>query len=117
MQEEILISKLCNAFLPDAMSELVVDPHSGFWVGGRLSVTRNQIDFSQNAMNSAVHTSDNDLTILYTDIRSVHRKFGFATGIIVVETNTAEYKFRCYGAKTVAARLDELIQAKKQESE
>jgi hypothetical protein len=36
--------------------------HGGLWVGGRFFVTRNDISFSQNAMNKALHAASSDFS-------------------------------------------------------
>jgi hypothetical protein len=43
------------------------------------------------------------------DIRSVKREFGWVTGIVVVEHKGDEFRFRCFGARKLAARISEYL--------
>ena len=44
--------------------------------------------------------------ILANDIRAVRHEFGWVTGIVVVEHIRGEFRFRCYGAKQLAATMN-----------
>jgi hypothetical protein len=43
------------------------------------------------------------VTIPTQAIRNVRREFGFLTGIVVIEHDAGEFRFRCFGAKGVVA--------------
>jgi hypothetical protein len=121
MEDQLLISKLCNVFQPNA--EAIGMPGipirialkgykyklGGLWVGGRLTVTKNNINFAPSSVNKALHENANSLSISMAEIKSVKRLFGFVSGIIVIETSEAIYKLRCFGAKTVAGEINEII--------
>ena len=50
-------------------------------------------------------TALEDPHIPLASIRSVTREFGWVTGIVVVRHTKGELRFRCFGAKQVAATL------------
>ena len=111
------IRKLANAFIPDATpSDLLLDPalsavnrfkrkHGGLWVGGTISVLRDGVSFSPNRLNQAFHVGLEPVNVLAKDIRSVRHQFGWITGIVVVEHVHGEFRFRCFGAKHLAANM------------
>ena len=127
MDQDIKISKLCNAFQSNAEAKdisigvsgfsIPINPtidnykkkHGGLWVGGRMFVTNEEIIFNQNAINKVLHKSDNGFSINLSDVTSVEHIFGFFTGIIVILTKDSVYKIRSYGAKKVAEQINELI--------
>jgi hypothetical protein len=111
------IRKLVNAFVPDAspvgwmpaaMRSAIVRferKHGGLWVGGTLSVSEGGIAFTPNRINRAVHEHVEAVGVPAHDIRSIRREFGWFTGIVVVEHARGRFRFRCYGAKSLAARM------------
>lgn len=111
------IEKLSNAFIPNAApSELVQGQalktanrfskkHGGLWVGGRITADNQRLSFVPNGMNTAFHTGLQEVHIPMVSIRSVKRVFGWVTGIVVVTHASGEFRFRCFGAKTVASTL------------
>lgn len=117
------LSKVCNAFIPNAVpSELVTGPAlravermirktGGLWVGGRVVANTQGIHFSANALNQAFHEDLEDVYIPLSEVLSVKREFGWITGIVVVEHCQSEFRFRCMGAKGVAAELSTYIVA------
>ncbi len=123
MEDRVLISKLCNAFQPNAETIGMLgipirsalknykDEYGGLWVGGRLTVTKNELKFSPNAVNKALHGNADCLSINLSDVKAAKRKFGFVSGIIVIETSQAIYKLRCLGAKKVADKINDIINA------
>jgi hypothetical protein len=115
--QSLNIEKLCNAFYPNAMpSELVGSQalkavnrfskkHGGLWVGGKVIATPDELSFAPNDMNVAFHVGLEEVHIPLSHIRSVRREFGWVTGMVVVEHRHGEFRFRCFGAKQVAAAL------------
>lgn len=115
------IRKLANAFIADAApSDGVPAPalsaidrfkrkHGGLWVGGTVSVSRSGVFFSPNALNRAFHEALHDIDISAAAIRVVRHEFGWFTGIVVVEHQHGEFRFRCYGAKRLAATMGEIF--------
>jgi len=109
--------KLANAFIPGASPSGLIsagtlstinrfrEKWGGLWVGGTVSISSRGISFSPNRLNRALHESLGPIHIRATDIRSVTREFGWATGIVVVEHTHGEFRFRCYGAKKLAATM------------
>lgn len=123
--ERLYVSKLCNMFQPTASVNLdglptwIGDPaaegvegfkrkHGGVWVGGRLVVTGEEIRFSPNALNVAVHDRLSSILIPLASVQSVSWTFGFFTGIIDVVCPDGRYRFRCYGAKGVVRQIESL---------
>jgi len=112
-----VIRKLANAFIPGASpSDLVpADTLSvinrfkrkwgGLWVGGTVSIEPSGVSFSPNTLNRVLHEPLEPIHIRATDIRSVTREFGWVTGIVVVAHEQGEFRFRCYGAKKIAAAM------------
>jgi hypothetical protein len=114
---EVVIRKLANAFIAGAVPSHVVPADAlsvinrfnrkwgGLWVGGTVSVSPSGVSFSPNAINRVLHEPLEPIHILATDIRSVTREFGWFTGIVVVAHKQGEFRFRCYGAKKMAATM------------
>ena len=120
--EKIYISKLCNAFYPGAQVNFERLPtnsidaverfkrrHGGLWVGGRLVITNEEIQFTPNALNVAVHMNVTAMIIPLGFVNSVSWIFGFFTGIILIVSKKGEYRFRCFGAKGIVRKLESLI--------
>ena len=120
--ETPLISKLCNALIVSAtvdsyavskdvamVTDLFKKMYGGLWVGGRLNIDRVNLSFAANSMNVAIHQDLEAITIPLNSITSVRWVFGFFTGIIAVTTKEKEFRFRCFGAKTVVAQLNALV--------
>jgi len=111
------IRKLVNALIPDALPSTVVpvavlpainrfkQKYGGLWVGGTLSLSQSGISFSPNWLNRKVHGVLDPINVPAEDIRVVRREFGWFTGIVVVEHAHGEFRFRCYGAKKLAATM------------
>jgi hypothetical protein len=79
--------------------------HGGLWVGGRVSVSEAGVTFLANGLNQALHVGLEPIHVPAQDIRSVRYEFGWITGIVVVEHLRGEFRFRCYGAKRLAAAM------------
>jgi len=111
------VSKLVNAFISDAspsdrlFSEALwavyrfKRKHGGLWVGGTVSVSDTGVAFSPNRLNKAVHERLEPVNVLAGDMRAVRREFGWITGIVVIEHTQGEFRFRCYGARKLAATI------------
>jgi hypothetical protein len=70
-----------------------------------VEITNEGVFFGANALNKAINSGPSKKHIPMANIRSVRREFGWLTGIVVVEHKKGEFRFRCFGAKTVAKRL------------
>jgi hypothetical protein len=115
--EPLNIRKLANAFIPDATPSDVLPSaalsaaqrfkrkHGGLWVGGTILVTSGGVSFAPNGLNRAVHEELEPVDVPARDIKSVRHEFGWFTGIVVVAHVGGELRFRCYGAKKLAATL------------
>lgn len=111
------IKKFANAFVPNAKPSGIVAGQSlgavnrigkklgGLWVGGKVTATPSELSFSPNGMNMALHVGLEKVCIPLRNIRSVRREFGWLTGIVVVLHDHGEFRFRCFGAKQVTAKL------------
>ena len=111
------IEKLVNAFITDAAPSAVLggaaltavnnfsQKHGGLWVGGKVKATADGVRFTPNAMNRALHAGLDSVHIPMASIRAVNREFGWLTGIVVVQHAQGIFRFRCFGAKQVAATL------------
>jgi hypothetical protein len=111
------IRKLENAFIPNATPSDIVPAaalsaidrfkrrHGGLWVGGTVSVSQHGVSFSPNRLNQAFHEGLEPINVHANDIRVVKHEFGWFSGIVVVEHAHGEFRFRCYGAKQLAATM------------
>lgn len=115
--EPLNIRKLANAFIPDATPSDVLPSaahsavqrfkrkHGGLWVGGTILATSGGISFAPNGLNRALHERLEAIDVPARDIKSVRHEFGWFTGVVVVTHVGGEFRFRCYGAKKLAAAL------------
>jgi hypothetical protein len=113
----VAIRKMVNAFVPNAVPSDVVPTvvlsaidrfkrkHGGLWVGGAVSVSETCVSFTPNGLNQALHEELQPINLPRRKISSVRHEFGWFTGIVVVEHVDGEFRFRCYGAKRLAARM------------
>jgi hypothetical protein len=110
------IRKLANAFIPEATPGYVVPvaalsaiyrfkrTHGALWVGGTVIVSSSGVSFVPNRLNRLLVRNDPEpVNVRAEDIRDVRREFGWVTGIVVVRHVRGEFRFRCYGAKQLAA--------------
>ena len=63
------------------------------------------VSFSPNRVNRAFHEEQQSIAVAAKDIRAVRHQFGWVTGIVVVEHAHGEFRFRCYGARQLAASM------------
>jgi hypothetical protein len=111
------IRKMANAFMTDATpsdelpsfalgaTERYKRKRGGLWVGGVVSISASGVSFAPNRLNRAVHKPLEPIDVPAADIRAVRHEFGWVTGIVVVEHARGEFRFRCFGAKRLAATL------------
>ena len=78
----------------------------GLWVGGTLTVGDGHVRFEPNALNRSFLVEDVSFSIGPGEIKSVRVEPAMATDIVVLNLDRAERRFRCYGAKDVAAAID-----------
>jgi len=116
------VRKVANAFIPNATPSdfvlfAVVLPtvlrfkrkHGGLWVGGTVTVSEGGVSFSPNRLNRIFHDELQAIDVPAKDIRAVRHEFGWFTGIVVVDHVHGEFRFRCYGAKRLAANMSEVF--------
>jgi len=115
--EPLKIRKLANAFIPAATPSDVLPSaalsavqrfkrkHGGLWVGGTVLATSAGVSFAPNGLNRAFHEHLEAIDVPAGDIKSVRHEFGWFTGVVVVTHAGGEFRFRCYGAKKLAATL------------
>ena len=111
------IRKLVNAFIPGATPAgllrvgVVSAIHrftrtqGGLWVGGAVIVSSSGVLFVPNRLNRLFHSDPEPINVRAEDIRGVRHEFGWLTGIVVVKHVSGEFRFRCYGAKQLAATM------------
>ena len=117
-----MISKLANAFVPDAEmsaharrlfpfgSASSVDwlrhRMGGLWVGGTVTLTQDMLSFSPNGMNAAAHESDVSVSVALDRVGEVADRFGWFTRIIDVRAVDGDlFTFRCFGARAFAEEI------------
>jgi hypothetical protein len=113
----VYVRKLANAYYPDATPSEVLPAFAlsaiarfkrkfgGLWVGGTVTVSPDGVSFAPNALNRAVHEPLEPISVPAKDVRAVRSEFGWFAGIVVVEHLRGELRFRCYGAKHLAATM------------
>ena len=82
----------------------------GLWIGGVVEINDNAFSFQPNALNRHLHVNLHAETVPMDAVISVVRRFGWLTGIVVVTHCRGEFVFRCFGAKTVADRINKFLQ-------
>jgi hypothetical protein len=80
-------------------------------VGGAILISPDGVSFSPNGINQAAHKGLQPISVPARDIRTVRHEFGWITGIVVVEHSHGEFRFRCYGAKRLAAAMAAVFSA------
>ena len=113
--QDFNIQKFANALVPGAVTSPWVEgeatlnhirkKYGGLWVGGKVTATPDGIRFAPNGMNTALHVGLEPVHIPLAGIMSVHREFGWLTGIVVVKHVGGEFRFRCFRAKQTALAL------------
>lgn len=130
MVEEILKSKLANFLVADAsvnydtVSDLYAEAengdvdavadvleafrhaYGGLWVGGKVEVTHAVVRLSANALNRVVQEGTLDIELPLELVRKVSVEGGFVTKIVRLDTDAGSVKFRCFGAKDIAALIE-----------
>jgi hypothetical protein len=86
------------------------EQHSpGLWVGGRLAISDTDVNFTPNALNRATYAAMGGevgtITVPFASIRSVEVQRGLVTNIIRIHTASFVVNARCFGARSVAARI------------
>jgi hypothetical protein len=111
------IRRLANAFFAEATPANALPvtalsaiyrfkrTHGGLWVGGTVFVSSSGVSFVPNRLNRLFHNDPEPVNVRAEDIRGVRREFGWVTGIVVVSHVRGELRFRCYGAKQLAATM------------
>lgn len=108
--------KFANAFIPDAQSRIPLRAVAnikrvlgGLWVGGTVELSQEGIRFEPNQTNAALHLETHSVWIPVADVRSVIREFGWVSGVVVVQHASGVFRFRCFGARRVAAEYAALL--------
>jgi len=111
------VRKLANAFYPEATPSMRVPAvaraaiqrfkrkRGGLWVGGTIEISPAGVSFSPNGLNRAVHGILEPIGVPAQEVRAVRYESGWVTGIVVVEHAHGQLRFRCYGAKHLAATI------------
>ena len=116
--QPLYLKKIVNAYIqastfldsqsqPSFTTVPMAPKMQSWWVGGTVEVTQDVLYFSANFANRLAHDHLNEVHIPTADMTSVEYEFGWFTGIVVVRHVNGEFRFRCYGAKGVVARLNE----------
>ncbi|MDM5182136.1 hypothetical protein PO883_33740 [Massilia sp. DJPM01] len=110
------LSKLGYAFVPNAIPSTLMSGaafarasrmakrHGGLLVGGSIELSLAGVSFKPHAHAEPLHVGLRPINILTANIRSVRREFGWLTGKVVIAHRDGEFRFYCFGAKTVAAQ-------------
>ena len=118
-----LLSKLGYAFVSNAMpsalmsgaalarANRMVKRHGGLLVGGSIELSPAGVSFTPHAREEPQHVGLRPVNILAANIRSVRREFGWLTGTVVICHLGGEFRFRCFGARSVARLFAKHLQA------
>jgi hypothetical protein len=74
-----------------------------------VSISPDTLIFSGNALNRALHNELPEINIPIREIQSVSYEFGWFTEIVIVAYNRGEFRFRCYGAKSLVNEFNSYI--------
>ena len=125
MAADVILSKLANAFVEDvALDETVPSPGGradgvdgvdgvdaarehlgGLWVGGRLTLTTDELTFRPNGLNESIHTGSLGIAIPLRAVEEVLDLPGVLTKVIGVRHDGRVDRFRTWGARKVAQRI------------
>ncbi|MFJ7793823.1 hypothetical protein [Pseudomonas sp. NPDC096950] len=132
MAEEIVKSKWVNFLVADAevnygladdvysiagsgnvgalsrVMEAFKQANGGLWVGGKMALTRTSVRLSASALNRLVQEGTLDIDLPLAMIRKVTIEGGFVTKIVRLDTDAGSVKFRCFGARDVAALIEKM---------
>jgi hypothetical protein len=114
--QDIVAAKVANALVQDASSPLedagtgrairrTRGRYGGLWVGGRVTLTRTELQFAPNAANRLVHAGDTSFTIPLPAVRQVDVEPGVLTKIIAVTWTGGVTRVRCFGAARFADQI------------
>lgn len=122
------LSKLGYAFalnaLPSALNSgaafiranRVAKRHGGLLVGGSIELSPAGVSFRPRASAEPQHVGLRHVNILAANIRSVRREFGWLTGTVVISHLGGEFRFRCFGARSVARLFSKSLRLSSQNS-
>lgn len=112
MPEEVLVSKIANAFIDDVqphhtmpMVSLFRAAWGGLWVGGRVTLTTEAVSFSPNGLNRIAQSGTLDIRVPLSDVIDVEVRPGFVTDIVAITTPESVVKVRCYFATKFATAI------------
>jgi hypothetical protein len=94
--------------LSDSMFKRLGELQGGLWVGGTLFAYDDHVAFSPNALNAALQSGDMTFDLPWSAIDAVTWRFGILTGIIEFSHSGIKQAIRCFGAKKLSLRLDEI---------
>lgn len=113
----IVATRAANALIADARAKALGQPidgvlgcataiYGGLWVGGRATLTREQLAFHPNSVNRAIHSEGSlDIEIPLSDIEKVEVLPGVLTRIIAITTKRQFVKIRCFRADAFADEI------------
>ena len=94
-----------------ARANRMVKRHGGLLVGGSIELSPAGVSFTPHAREEPQHVGLRPVNILAANIRSVRREFGWLTGTVVICHLGGEFRFRCFGARSVARLFAKHLQA------
>lgn len=116
-------SKLGYAFIPHAMPSALMSGaalaranrmakrHGGLLVGGSIELSPAGVSFKPHAREEPMQVGLRPINIRAANIRSVRREFSWLTGTVVICHLGGEFRFRCFGARSVARLFANHLQA------
>lgn len=79
----------------------------GLWVGGTLSVYDSGVSFEPNGLNRALQEGELVSELEWPDVLGIKVRFGILTNIIELSHAHGVQAFRCFGARRVAAQMND----------
>jgi hypothetical protein len=74
----------------------------GLWVGGRVTLTSDEVTFAANALNRIANPGRLDVRIPLASIIGVQYVPAFVSSIVAISTDAFVFKVRCFGARRFA---------------
>jgi len=124
--DNVIAKKMANALMKDAelgdRTAVALGPGGrlgtaavkklmgGLWVGGTVYLTEDALEFHPNGLNRVVHKDPESLSVVLPmrGITSVEMRQGMITQIIDIKTAIGTLSVRCFGAKALAQKIEDV---------
>lgn len=83
-----------------------IEKDGGLWVGGRATLTSDDIRFEPNAMNRHMHSGIPSVSIPLASIEAITVKRGILTNIVELRLADQTFCLRCFKARAFACDIE-----------